>query len=289
MGGSFKSSDFQFKREEGSGSPRVVKVETPVTNSVSNFTMPKLRKDGEGQYSATRTKYGSLATTDTGLGAKEHKDRGFNLSPLVREPLAIEEEEKRAVDERVNAAIVNLAEKAKEDARAQGHKEGLERGYTEAFQSFQKEGNERMQRIESVLQELEGSKREIFQANERLLIDLTCRISKMVLLRELKTDKEFLLRLTRDLVERIGVRENIRIRVSSEDMASMEMIREGIEKSLGSMKNLNFEPSKDVELGGCTVETEWSIIDASVETQLQGIYEGLLGADASIPAAGTAQ
>jgi flagellar biosynthesis/type III secretory pathway protein FliH len=99
----------------------------------------------------------------------------------------------------------------------------------------------------------------------------------MVMLKDLSADREYLLRLTRELVERVGVKDNIRIRLNQNDMESMRLVRENLESTVGTMKNLHIEESREVETGGCIVETEWNAIDASIETQLQGIHRALVG------------
>jgi flagellar biosynthesis/type III secretory pathway protein FliH len=55
------------------------------------------------------------------------------------------------------------------------------------------------------------------------------------------------------------------------------MLREELPKIMGEMKNLRFETSDQIVDGGCSIETQWSAIDATVDTQLKGIYEALIG------------
>ena len=46
---------------------------------------------------------------------------------------------------------------------------------------------------------------------------------------------------------------------------------------MGDLKNLQIEGSDQFRSGGCTVETQWNAIDASIETQLKGLYDALMG------------
>jgi flagellar assembly protein FliH len=121
----------------------------------------------------------------------------------------------------------------------------------------------------------EKLKSEIYIANERYVVDLAYRIAKMVLLRELTTDREYVVRLAKELIEKVGARDNIRLRVNEGDLQIASQIKDGLAKSLGELKNLHIEPSKQVQRGGCILETEWNAINASVDTQLQGIYDSL--------------
>jgi flagellar assembly protein FliH len=172
--------------------------------------------------------------------------------------------------------VESVAEEVRAQAAKQGYDEGLKQGHEEAFRRFREEAAERIRSFDLFLAEAETAKEQIYRANERFLIETVFRVSKMVLLKELTTDKEYVTRLARDLIERVGVRENIRIKISPSDMDTAALLKEGLEKSLGTLKNLNIEPSAQVQGGGCIVETEWNAIDASIQTQLQGIYDALV-------------
>jgi flagellar biosynthesis/type III secretory pathway protein FliH len=278
MSSRFKNSGFdKLKPEQPQGpSSRIVKGEAAVKTTVSSFQLDKLRKTGPHGYQETKAKYGALAATDADRQARTQKDKGFHLSPLLREPLAVEAEEQRAIQERVDRAIADISERTRAEASRKGYQQGLEKGYTEAFQRFKKEADGHMTRIEAILHEMEEAKHEVYRANEQFLVEMIFRVARMVMLKELSADKEYLMRLTRELVERVGVKDNIRIRLNPNDILSMELVRENLEKTIGAMKNLHIEESKEVGIGGCIVETEWNAIDASIETQLQGIRNALI-------------
>jgi flagellar assembly protein FliH len=278
MSTKFTPEKFQVDKEsESLGDMRVVKLEEGVGHKISSFEPGGLTEQGRGDYATTRAKYGKLATTDKDRTYRSQKDTRFSLSELLRKPLSVEEEERRAIEEKVRARVASMADEVREKARTEGYQEGLQKGYEEAFRRFQQEGAERLARFEKLLGEAENAKQEIFRANERYLMELLFRIARTVLLREAQTDRQLVLRLARELIERVGVRENIRIKVHPDDAATIEMLKEGIEQALGSMKNLAVEVSNQIKGGGCAVETEWNAIDASIDTQLNGLYEALIG------------
>jgi flagellar assembly protein FliH len=276
----FKQNELGIKEEyegKAKAEARVVKLDKPVERIVTQFQFGKISKRGEGDYAAIKARYGALAATDAERAARAQKDRRFSLNPLLRDPLSVEEEERRVIDEKVRARVEAVSALAREQAAREGYQAGLKKGYEEASSQFKTDGARRLEQLDALLAAAETAKVDIFRANERFLMELLYRVARMVLLRELKTDKEYLLRVCRDLIERVGVRENIKIRVHPEDMATMGKLREGLEGAFGAMKNLNVESSNQVELGGCMIETEWNAIDASLETQLQGVYEALVG------------
>lgn len=276
----FKQSDFRVQEEpKNSGGARVMKVEKPAATQVRSYDLTDLKngpaQTGAGGYAAVKARFGSLAITDPERSEKKQRDRRFSLHDLARGPLSVEVEEKKALEDRVRQQVAAVEEEARSKAAEQGYAEGLEKGFAEAFKKFQEEGASRLGKLDSFLREAESARGDVFRANERFLIDLIYRIGRMVLLRELSADRQYLLRLARDLIERIGVRENITIRINPQEKETIGMLKEGLEASLGTLKNLNIETSAQVREGGCMIETEWNAIDASVETQLKAIAASL--------------
>ncbi len=272
----FKKNRFTVVEEDKTGKDvRVMKPDTLADPSVKSYEYPKF-STGAGDYKKVKNLYGSFAATDSERDHKAQKDKRFNLSPLLKGPLSVEEEEKRALDEKVRSRVEALSKEARDQARTDGYQEGLKKGHQEAFEAFRKEGEQRLARLDEFLSNVEGAKEDVFRANERFLLELVYRIGRMVTLKELSTDKEYLLRLIKELIDRVGVRENITIRVNPEELKTLSMLESDIAENFGTLKNISIEPSKQVASGGCVIETEWNAIDASVETQLKGVYEALI-------------
>lgn len=277
------SSLQRFEIKEDSGSANEMHIQTlniSATPEVTEFELPRITKAGDGKYSVTKAKYGALAATDAERKARVGKNSRFSLNTLSRGPLSVENEEQRVIEERVNTQVQAIAEKAKAEAAALGYRDGLAKGHEEAFIKFQEEARSRLEGFEKILASAESAKSEIFRANERFLIDLVFRISRMVMLRELTTDRDYVRRLAIELIERVGVRENIKVRINPEDSETLGMLKQGIEAALGSLTNLSVEVSNQVPRGGCAVETQWNAIDASIDRALQGIADSVIGPQA---------
>ena len=136
------------------------------------------------------------------------------------------------------------------------------------------------EQFSTILHELDQVKNEVYTANEQFLIQLIFQIAKHILLDELKTDREYVKRLTSQIIEKLGAKENIRLKVSREDYANLEQIRDFLKGHFPDLKNVQIDPSDDLELGGVKVETDLSRINASVEAQLKSVQAALAGADA---------
>jgi flagellar assembly protein FliH len=256
---------------------KVSALEPPKLAEWQEYDVPKLRKSGDHDYQATRGKFGPLAATEATRHEKSRKDSRFAVNPLLREPLSIEDEERRAINARVEARVKEIADEARKQAFQEGYSAGLKKGHDEAYTRIAAEGKDRLVRFDSFLSACDGAKEEIYRASERFVMELVYRIARMVVLREVKQDPELVLRIAKGVLERLGIRENIKITISPKDRDTAGALRAGLEESFGKLQNLTVEVSEDVGEGGCLVETQWNAIDASIETQLENIHKAILG------------
>jgi len=274
-------------REEPAESfePNIIKIDGDFEDQISEFGATPLKKAGEGEYSTTKARYGALAASDPDRHSLTQKDSRFAINPLLRDPLAIEEEERRFLETRVREEVAAIEAEAREEGYRAGHAEGLARGESKAYEEVRVAAMEGQQRFNRWVETLESAKGALLAANEQFLVELVLKISRHVILRELKTETGYVTRLVRELIDRMGVRDNLTLRVSLKDFETASEIRSGLEAHLGTLKNLRIEPSPKVLEGGCLIETDWSVIDAAVETQLAAFHESLI-ASVDVPAVG---
>jgi flagellar assembly protein FliH len=279
---------FKIDSEQGSGDARIVKLDQGAGPKVTDFQLPVLEKRDHSHYGSGSTGFGKEQASfqhpsRNSFGkptASNQKDRRFTLSQLVRSHLSSESEEQKLFEQRVAEQVAALDNEVRGVAREEGYEAGFSQGREEATRQFHTEGRSRVERLEKVVAEIESAKEEFLRANEKYLLEMIYRISRTVLLKELSLDRDYLLRLVTELVHRVGVRDNLLIRISQSEAETIGKLKEGLDKSLGALKNLTIEPSALVSQGGCLLETEWNAIDARIETQLKGIHEALLGQDA---------
>jgi flagellar assembly protein FliH len=274
----FKLNDYKVNTEvKDVKEVKILKLDQDATPVVKDFQFNQLQSPNRGNYQKVKTKYGPLASTDQERESRGQKDRRFSINPLLKTPLSIEQEERRVIDEKVRAQLTAVTEEAKAQAMKLGFQEGFKKGYEDAFKKTQIEGTQSLKKFDQLLAELEGAKADIYRANERFLVEIMYRVARMVLLRELKTDKEYLLRLIKELIQRVGVRDHIVVRISPEDAESIAKLKENVEKIVGGLNNFNIEVSSQVKQGGCRIETEWNAIETHIDQQLEGIHEALVG------------
>lgn len=236
---------------------------------VKSFQPKALKGTVVNDYETTKKKFGTVAMTDVTA------DPRFSLHPASRKGLGIETEEHRHLEGRINEEVERRLADLREAARAEGFEQG--RGEGEAL--VMKELTEKTQPVfdhfQKVVAEFEGAKEEIYHANEDFLIQLVFQVAKQVILREVKTDHEYVKNLCVQLVEKIGAKDHVKIKIGKDDFDQIETIREHLKQQFVDLKNIQIDVSEEFTSGGCKVETDLARINASVETQLQLISQAL--------------
>ena len=245
--------------------------------SVRDFALKTLHQVDGKILSDIKQKYSPLSQARVEVKMQKQKDRRFSLDPLLRDPLSVGEEEQQVIAEKVRVQVEALSQTVNASAAEAGFQEGLKKGRLESFERFKEESRENLEKFEKMLAAAEAAKEDIFRANEQFLIELIFRVARSIILKELSTDADYVLRLVTELIAKVDLRESVTVRIHPSEGKTLESLKGGLETAFGSLKNLKIEYSDQVMRGGCQVETQWNVIDASIESQLQAVYGALLG------------
>jgi flagellar assembly protein FliH len=220
-------------------------------------------------YQHHKEKFGTLASTED-----EYNHR-FSLHPAARKSLGIDTEEHRHLEGKIQQEVEVRFAELREKARKEGYDQGLKEGEQVATDAFFEKMNPQYDRFSQILAEFESIKDEMFHANEHFLINLVFQIARHVVLKELKTDREYVRNLCSGLVEKIGAKDHVKIKIGKSDSDQIEAIRDFLKQQFVDLKNIQIEVAEDILNGGCKVETDLARINASVDTQLEMISHAL--------------
>lgn len=233
------------------------------------FVPTSLKPGTVRDYTEVKKEFGNFASTDA---KNEHH---FHLHPASKLALGVDQEEKAQLEGAIQQEVEIRVQKFRDQGYIDGMKKGLEDGRREATEALDAEIRPKFQQFLSLMETFEGLKKSLFHSNEQVLVQLMFSIAKQVLLKELSTDQDYLKRLVSQVIERIGVKDHVRIKVNQTDQASIDAIREFLKQHYPDLRNIQIEASDDVIDGGCFVETDLIRVNASVQNQLLAIEESL--------------
>ncbi len=259
-------SDFKSNDKFGVYQPKSI---TSKGVEIRAFKPKTLGGEIAQDYQDVKKKFGSLASTDPA------SNPNFSLHSASKRGLGVEEEEHNRLEAIVASEVKERVEQLKEEAYQDGFKQGQQDGQAKAMEAFQSESRPLFEQFSQMIESFDQIKREMFAANEAFLIQLIFQIGKQVILKDLASDQDYVKRLVAHVVEKVGAKDNIRIRVGKKDQENIDALREMLKIQYPDLKNVQIEVSEELALGGCKVETDLSRMNASVETQLQAIETSL--------------
>ena len=154
-----------------------------------------------------------------------------------------------------------------ERARRAGHQEGVAAGKKEALAEL----DGLMRQLAHSIESLAGLKPRLRQEAERDVVNLSLAVARRVLRREIQVDREAVLGLVKAAFENTSMREVAEVRANP---AHVARIREHL-AGIGAPEAIEVRADASLELGAVVVETGRGRVDASLETQLEEISNGL--------------
>jgi flagellar assembly protein FliH len=279
---SFQSYSLKDETPQDQGrNASAMQIEPKAPFEVRGYEATDFGKATKQGYAQTRQKYGPLAVTDPEYHNKTHKDARFRLNSLQREPLAVDQEERRVIDSIVSERVRETEIQIRDRAHQEGYEQGLALGREEAMQAARIEGEEILLQLREFVTRIEATKDDLLKASEKLIVELILRFAKSIVLRELSIDRDYVTRLAKQLISSTDLREHLRLKISSKDIENMTQIQSDLMHSFSDLKNLRIEESPLIQQGGVILESQWSTTDAAVETQIQRLFDAVLGGAAT--------
>ncbi len=152
------------------------------------------------------------------------------------------------------------------DAFAKGYAAG-ERAGAEAGA---KRAEAMLRRLAQTIEELGALRTQMVHQTERQMVQLAIAVARRVVGREIALDGDLIVAMARVALDRLGERTPATIRLHPEDLAAI-----GQAEWAGPHVRVVGDPT--LSRGGCLVESEFGLIDASVDAQFEQLAQAMLG------------
>lgn len=158
-----------------------------------------------------------------------------------------------------------------EEAKEIGYQEGIELGKEKGLQLFE----QKIVLASETIQLAEQQKQVLIDQSEPEILDLAVQIASKILHKHLVETDVYL-----DIVQKAlqEVRDQVRIKIYSnpEDFLLLEANQEKLSSLLDREAVLSIYPDTNLVPGDCLIETPFSKLDVSVDSQLKVVREQLL-------------
>lgn len=176
--------------------------------------------------------------------------------------------------------LENSIESQREEAFQEGLAQGQEETATQLHEEFQEQfsqvnENFSQQLAEVVAQQL-ADRNNQFVALEPLVLTLALQVARKVIDTSIDSNQEIVERSIKKAIAHIAGRSDIIVRVSFDDQEFTQSRIDAICDTEDSIISVRVEGSANIAKGGCLIETETGIIDATIDNQIQEIEQSLV-------------
>ena len=220
-------------------------------------------------YQPKTIKRGSTEEAKEYVEREQNPGQDFNISPIVAEASGIADLKRKKMDEKIEAGVLGRIKEIQEDAYRKAYELGLKEGTEKAFNDANERLDERLSKLDGVLQNFNTVKEQVLKENESALIKLIFEIASKIACREIASDQEPILKMLTDLVNGMQKDDQMVLRLSQEDFDFINEIREKSSSKTEDFDHVRLVVSENVETGGCILETNFGSIDATIPERVQ--------------------
>jgi len=221
---------------------------------------------------------------------------------LEREELEQLKIESKKVLEETEAMVMDLLQKARDEARAiianaqeeadlirsqaetepgelrtSNQKKGYEEGLKKAEEDIEADRLAAFQQSQELLEEARQLKIQMMRSSESDMMRLVMAIAKKVIASELTTNPYFIVNVLREAIDFLDHPDNITVYVNPQDLERILTITQSDSFfDIGTSDvNLDFRADNRISPGGCSLESQGGSVDTRLETRISGVEQAL--------------
>jgi type III secretion protein L len=163
-----------------------------------------------------------------------------------------------------------ILERARLDAET--YRAATEAECTELKEAAKKEGyQEGLEQLNANIIGLDQEKKRLRHEMNKLILPLALKAAKKIVSKELETKPETIVDIVLQALSPALQNHHITIWVNKNDKDLLEKEKTRIREKLEQVESLSIKERDDVAQGGCIIETESGIINASIDNQWRAI------------------
>lgn len=169
--------------------------------------------------------------------------------------------------------IIENAKKEAEKLKKQIYNTSREEGYNKGYYEISEKAEELLKEAESIKDNAQKHYNELIRSSEKDIIELVLSISRKVIGDELKSRKDVVVSLTKNILKEYNDVELVTIKVSEDDYSCINENIQKIKDDSSYSGEITIRKDPQVEKGTCILESESGIEDGSVNEKLKNIEE----------------
>lgn len=200
------------------------------------------------------------------------------LLQVSKEEVAANSASARKMVGRTAEALNKLRESAKKEGYEVGYQAGFEAGRKEGLDAIEAEYRASIQEFAHLLQD--KADQVVFAAQqwtfaaEQDLAELAVLIAARIVAREIRLDTEVVNAIAHEAVAEFAHSTSIRIRMNPFDLPALQARRDELLAVSRQLRQIEIVGDEAVA-GGCIVESDGGVVDATLETRLKCVLDSI--------------
>lgn len=161
---------------------------------------------------------------------------------------------------------------AKEKVAAM-EEEALQKGYSEGTEAAQQEYDRLIAEAERIKENARVEHDDVLCSMENEMIELVLDIAKKVIGQEMCVNKDNIISLVKDAIDKCSNKSGIVLKVASEDYEYLKDNMDRLKEVAGCIDDLELKQDLSMKPGSCVLDTLFGSMDAGVQTKLMKIEE----------------
>ncbi|MBN2644263.1 MAG: hypothetical protein JXR59_02170 [Desulfuromonadaceae bacterium] len=161
----------------------------------------------------------------------------------------------------------------------QAYEEGRLAGRAEMEQQF----DTTLAAFGSLSRELSALREKILQRNTGDMVQLVMAVAARVIRREVEEHEEIILQTIKRAIQAAVRAEEFHLHLHPDDLAVVQDQKPLLIAAVNGLKNIEFVADVSLGRGGCLVESPTGRVDATIETQLDEIFQAIVAGGGESP------
>ncbi len=221
----------------------IVEPETPQINTVDPFEDPMVPDIEEPQFTE-------------------------NLPPIsetvpIEEPAPVVEQPKKVPEPAIDIAAIEQ----------KSFDSGVAAGKQQAEDDFENSA----QTLLNMCKELDILRETILRNSTDEMKKLILDISTKIIRHSVTEQEETIVATIKDSISRAVKSDEFQIQLNPEDLAIVETRKQEIIDTVSGLDTISLKPDATIERGGCTIESSYCTLDATISSQIGIIHDSVMG------------
>ncbi|MCK5145296.1 hypothetical protein KAR48_00995 [bacterium] len=174
--------------------------------------------------------------------------------------------------------VIAELEKTYQERSEAAYKNGIEDGTEMGLEQGRQEIKVVMEQLGELTRELEIYRSSLIREVDEIVTQLSLSIVKVLIQRTVTEDPELIKDVVKEALRQVEDRRRIVVKVHPEDWTAIKTFEPEIREAMHSIREIEIKEDAQIRRGGCLIESDSGIVDARIDTQIEEIAAGLLGA-----------